>query len=68
MKESEAKKKVCPVLSTSVVVEGEPYAGPEVGTILTECIGSDCKLWRKFGIEVDLPQGTVSRGDCGLLR
>ena len=61
MKESEAKKKICPII-TAPVFDGSGH--PDTHGISYEpyeCLGSDCVMWNKHETE----DGS-SCGDCGL--
>ncbi len=67
MLESEAKKKICPIMTR--VVGGDPMLGPIF------CFTSGCMMWEEWKIPdksspTTVPRKYVSRdppaGDCGL--
>jgi len=71
MLESEAKKKICPFITTPLATQGQIVGGnPSAGLFKVTCAGSDCACWIHEGTEAynngELHQ--VNVGECGLIR
>ena len=58
MTESEARTKWCPMVQLAIGEESIVYSNTLDGGDSTNCIGSDCMMWRVTGNHGD--------GQCGL--